>query len=258
VISAFKKLLATSKNSANPVVKYGAKLIYSPVSVIRLGKKFYVDEGFRNQILLRLKNPFKLQQLSTYTEMNRYPLIFSACRDYFGDKRDLKILSYGCSTGEEVLTLREYFPAAFIIGAEINPQALAKCKELQVDDRITFVRSGGKIIKRLAPFDAIFCMAVLQRNPHTVINENISNLKRIYPFSKFSAQVGELDACLNDGGLLIIHHTQYLLGDTSVGSHYEPLEGAQQEVEIVPRFDKNSNRKENLSPQPSIFIKKMS
>lgn len=256
VISAFKKSLATSKNSANPFVKYSAKLIYSPISIIRLGRKLFIDEGYRQHILLRLRNPFKLQQLSNYTAMNRYPLIFSSCRDYFGGKRDLKILSYGCSTGEEALTLREYFPNAFITGAEINPQALAKCRELEIDDRIAFIYSSRKNIKRLGPFDAIFCMAVLQRNPHAVINENISNLQRIYPFSKFEAQVSELDACLNSGGLLIIHHTQYSLNDTSVRSRYKVLDGARQEVEIVPRFDKNSNRIKEILPRPSIFIKK--
>ncbi len=220
-------------------------------------KNFCIDEDYRQQSLLRFRYPFKLQQLSTYTVMNRYPRLFAACRDYFDDKKDLKILSYGCSTGEEVLSLREYFPTAFIVGAEINPQALAKCRELEVDNRIAFVRSDTKIIKRLAPFDAIFCMAVLQRTPHKVINENITNLKRIYPFSKFETQIRLLDACLKNDGLLVVHHTQYLLADTSVGSSYQSLNEARQEVDIAPKFDKNGNRIDEYQlPKQSIFIKK--
>lgn len=255
LISKLKELLATSKSSANPFERYGAKLICAPLTVLNISKRLYIDEKYRNWILLRLRNPFKLQQFSNYTQMNRYPLIFSACRDYFGNKSDLKILSYGCSTGEEVLTLREYFPNAFIVGAEINPQALAKCGELEIDSRITFVHSSMNVIKRLGPFDAIFCMAVLQRTPHRVIDENITNLGRIYPFSKFEAQIDELDQCLHNDGLLIIHHTQYLLADTSVGSRYKLLKDARQEVEYVPRFDKNSNRIDGSFSGQSIFIK---
>jgi 2-polyprenyl-3-methyl-5-hydroxy-6-metoxy-1,4-benzoquinol methylase len=253
VISKLKKLLAASKNSANPLVRRSAKSIYFLVKV----KNFWIDEEYRQQSLLRLRYPFKLQQLTTYTAMNRYPRIFSACRNYFGGgDKELKILSYGCSTGEEVLTLRRYFPNAFIVGAEINPQALAKCRELEVDNRIAFVRSDTKIIKSLAPFDAVFCMAVLQRTPHKVINENIANLKRIYSFSKFETQIEFVDACLKNEGLLVIHHTQYLLAETSAGSRYESLEDARREVKLVRRFNKNGNRIEHLLPEQSIFIKK--
>lgn len=254
-ISNFRKSLAASKNSANPLARYGARSIYFLLAI----KNFCIDEEYRRQSLLRLRHPFKLQQLSSYTAMDRYPRIFSACADFFGDRRDLKILSYGCSTGEEVLTLRNYFPNAFIVGAEISPQALAKCRKLEVDDRISFVNSDEKIIKRLAPFDAVFCMAVLQRTPHKVINENIKNLKRIYPFSKFEAQIEFVDACLDDGGLLIVHHTQYLLSDASVGSRYENLNEARREADkFVRRFDKNGERIERLLPEQSIFIKRTS
>ncbi len=247
-----------AKNHRNLFVQYGMKLIRSPYSITNIIKRFYTDKKYRDLILLRLRHPFNLQQFSNYTLMDRYPLIFSACRDYLGDNRKLKILSYGCSTGEEVLTLRKYFPNAFILGAEINPAALAKCREIEADDRLTFIHSSTKAIEQHGPFDAIFCMAVLQRTPHKVINENITNLKNIYPFSKFETQVGKLDRCLNKSGIMVIHHTQYMLTDTSIGSHYELLEDAEQEVEFVPRFDKNSNRIERDFSGRSIFIKKTS
>lgn len=41
--------------------------------------------------------------------MDRYPVTFSACRDYFKDINNIKILSYGCSTGEEVLNFTKIF-----------------------------------------------------------------------------------------------------------------------------------------------------
>ena len=90
------------------------------------------------------------------------PTIFSACRDYFDGKQDLKILSYGCSTGEEVLTLRQYFPNAHIIGADINKHSLAICRKLPVDEKITFIYSTPSEIQKYGPFRCNFlhgCLA---------------------------------------------------------------------------------------------------
>ncbi len=109
--------------------------------------------------------------------MDRYPRIFAACRDYFGGAPDLRILSYGCATGEEVLTLRRYFPAATIVGAEINEYCLAVARRHAVDDRIAFIESDSAAIRSRAPFDAIFCMAVLQRTPTLVAGRGIQDLK---------------------------------------------------------------------------------
>ena len=188
--------------------------------------------------------------------MDRYPRIFSESRDYFGDQKDLKILSFGCSTGEEVITLRRYFPNAVIVGAEINRRALAKCRELPIDEKISFIYSANRTIRRLGPFDAIFCMAVLQRDPHRIIEENITDLTEIYPFSKFEQQVAELDRYLRKDGLFIIHFTPYLFDDTAAAVIYEALEMKREEADLVPKFDKNNIRIKIAAPSNSIFIKK--
>ncbi len=95
-----------------------------------------VDKDFRSILLLQLLNSKNVHQTTSLTYMDRYPTIFSACRYYFDGKQDLKILSYGCSTGEEVLTLRRYFPNAHIIGADINKHSLARCRKLPVDEKL--------------------------------------------------------------------------------------------------------------------------
>lgn len=187
--------------------------------------------------------------------MNRYPEIFLACSDYFKGKEHIKILSFGCSTGEEVLTIREYFPSAQIIGAEINSNSLAKCKELVVDDQIKFIKSTSKNVKNHGPFDAIFCMAVLQRQPHLIASKAITSLKDIYPFEKFEQQIIQFDEILNQNGLAIIHFTQYSLLETSVASNYLPLGNYCQNDYTSPVFDKDSNLVENKKPFNTIFIK---
>jgi chemotaxis methyl-accepting protein methylase len=94
---------------------------------MRAGTAVMTDAGYRSIFVLQVFNREHLHQTTALTAMDRYPRIFSACRDFFGDRQDLKILSFGCSTGEEVLTLRRYFPSAFITGAEINRRSLASC-----------------------------------------------------------------------------------------------------------------------------------
>jgi hypothetical protein len=174
--------------------------------------------------------------------MDRYPEIFSTCRAYFADCEDLKILSYGCSTGEEVMTLRKYFPSAIITGAEINRRSLAMCRNHRIDERIAFIYSEHTEIAQRGPFDAIFCMAVLQRTPHTIIDQGITNLRYIYPFEKFDRQVAELDSLLKKGGLLTIHRTQYRFSDAGVASKYVALESANHDLNDGPKFGKNSER----------------
>lgn len=185
--------------------------------------------------------------------MDRYPAIFSVCRDYFAAKEDLRILSYGCATGEEVLTLRRYFPAAFLTGAEINGSSLSIARSRATDARMVFVESEAGRIQAQGPFDAIFCMAVLQRTPSRIEQAGIRDLKQIYPFEKFDAKIAELDAWLKKGGLLVVHHSQYSVADAAAGSKYEPLAAARHILNPGPRFGRDSQRCD--VPAHSVFVK---
>src|SRR5262249_14240005 len=130
--------------------------------------RFCTDATYRSIALVRLTKSRELHQTTVFTGMDRYPDIFKACKDYFRSQLEPKVLSFGCSTGEEVLTLRQYFPDAWITGADINKRNLSHCRKLVVDSRINFVHSDLATIQKHGPFDAIFCMAVLQRTPHTI------------------------------------------------------------------------------------------
>ena len=250
-----KQILRTHANSSNPIVSSGIKLIYAVYRPIYICKKIYSDDRYRALLILRLFSRNELHQISNATAMDRYPGIFAACRNYFGTKQDLKILSFGCSTGEEVLTLRRYFPSAFITGAEINRRALSLCRKHKVDDKVNFVYSNTRNIRKHGPYDAIFCMAVLQRFHNRVKNERIRNLKEIYPFEKFDRQLSELDLCLRERGLLVLHHTQYVFDHSSVSRNYEPIKSDEQEVDYNPRFDRNSELLEGPASEATIFIK---
>src|SRR5262249_17488545 len=111
-------------------------------------------------------------------------------------------------------------------------------------------------IAQRAPFDAILCMAVLQRTPSAIIEQGITSLKRIYPFEKFDRQIAELDALLTRGGLLVIRHTQYRLQDASAAWKYAALEAALREGGAGRKFGRDSKGLPDESgPLPVIFVK---
>lgn len=250
-----KQLVMSQQSSQSKIVRLGATILSAIWKVVQISKRVCLDNDYRYLLFLQLLNRKNIHQTTPLTFMNRYPKIFSACQEYFKGKEDLKILSYGCSTGEEVLTLRNYFPTAQIIGADINKRSLEACRKLPVDDKISFIYSTPSEIQKHGKFDAIFCMAVLQRKPHDVAAKGITNLSKIYPFEKFEKQIIELDHLVKQNGLLVVHFTQYSLLDTNVAHKYEALGDYVQDDYSTPVFDRNSELRRNTNPQKSIFVK---
>lgn len=255
IFGTAKQTIKEHRSSKSPLIRLAVSILYILWHAAQTAIRVCVDTNFRSILLLQLLNSKNVHQTTSLTYMDRYPTIFSACRDYFDGKRDLKILSYGCSTGEEVLTLRQYFPTAHIVGADINKHSIAKCRNLPLDEKITFVYSTPSEIQKHGPFDVIFCMAVLQRKPHFIAEKGISSLKKIYPFEKFERQIIELDNLVNPQGLLVVHFTQYSLWDTTVASKYTALGSHNQNDYLSPVFDKDSNLIKNPPSQNTIFIK---
>ncbi|HEY3823259.1 MAG TPA: methyltransferase domain-containing protein [Bryobacteraceae bacterium] len=216
--------------------------------------RFCTDGGYRSVLWLRLLRSQELHQTTALTEMDRYRQIFTVAQDYFAGKPDLRILSYGCSTGEEVLTLRSYFPDAVITGVEINRHSLAKARK-QAGDGMVFLEALPAKPGDQDHFDAIFCMAVLQRTPMRIVQEKITNLTGIYPFEKFDHKVTELDAWLKRDGLFILRHSQYRFPDASAASRYAPLAAADHIRDTGPKFDRTSRRLEDEVLPPTVFIK---
>ncbi|GFN32898.1 class I SAM-dependent methyltransferase [Paenibacillus xylaniclasticus] len=258
MIRSAKQSVKARQASNNPIVKLAVSSLAILWKAAVTVKNVITNPGFRSIVRLALLHSRQVHQTSSFTSMDRYPDIFSACRDYFKDKEHLNILSYGCSTGEEVLTLRKYFPNARIIGADINRHSLAQCHRLQVDDQIDFIYSSPEEISRHGPYDAVFCMAVLQRRPHRVAASKTTSLANIYPFEKFEHTVAMLHSQLNPQGLLVIHFTQYFLMDTKLASEYDILEGYTQYDYLSPTFDVNSRIVPDRKPLHTIFIKKSS
>jgi 2-polyprenyl-3-methyl-5-hydroxy-6-metoxy-1,4-benzoquinol methylase len=254
-IDSTKQTINKYRTSKSPLIKLVFYLLDNLRNTINTFIRVIKDKKYRSIFLLQIFYSKNVHQTTPLTYMNRYPKIFSTCRDFYHSKQDIKILSYGCSTGEEVMTLRHYFPNATIVGAEINKLSLEICNKLPIDDKISFIYSDPKEIEKHGPFDAIFCMAVLQRKPHYIAEKGIKSLKKIYPFEKFEQQILELDKLLNPNGLLIVHYTQYSLNDTSIAPKYKAYSNCNQDDYSSPVFDRESNIITNPGSQNSIYVK---
>jgi hypothetical protein len=126
-----------------------------------------------------------------------------------------RILSFGCSTGEECASLAQYFPKAENVGAEINVLSLLKAMKKR-SDRIRFVYSSDRILSRLGGFDVVFCMAVL-RAPKK--QQRLGN----YPFEVFEERALFLESLARPGGLFVIHNSMYRFSDTAHRGSYDRI-----------------------------------
>lgn len=254
-IQRIKDWMRKNQNSDNLIPRFAARRLWDCISLLRQIKGLLTSKLNRSVLITKLRYTNSVHQTTPATAMNRYPMIFSACRTYLHNRTNLKILSFGCSTGEEVLTLRHYFPDATIIGAEINQYSLEIARKRCLDNKMTFINSTSEEIAKHGPYDAVFCMAVFQRTPQFIAERGIKDLSRIYPFHRFEKQICELDKCINTDGLLVIHFSQYDFADTCVAHKYQAYGSYNQDHYGPYIFGKDSK----LAPVPksrnSIFVK---
>jgi chemotaxis methyl-accepting protein methylase len=157
-------------------------------------------------------------QLTSVTSNDRYPELFSEAVRLAGTKPNLKLLSFGCSTGEECYSLRKYFPQAKIVGVDINESNLKKASKQNQDEGIYFLMSTPHVIKNEGPYDLIFCLSVLCRWDDT---RGLQNCEKVYPFEKYKVTVELLANQLNKNGLLVIYNSNFRFEDTRVSSDFE-------------------------------------
>lgn len=117
----------------------------------------------RNTALLLLWRPKGLYQPNGTTFDDRYPEISNFVREQIGDGVNVRILSIGCSTGEEVFSARRYFSQPTIAGLDINPFNIAVCNFRLLksgDRRIKYSVARSTAAQAIASYDAIFAMSV--------------------------------------------------------------------------------------------------
>ena len=159
------------------------------------------------------------EQLSNSTKMDRYPDIFRVARVAAGPE-PLRILSFGCSTGEEPLTLAgTYFPQSQILGVDVSDEALDQARSLAAGEpNVHIARSSDAAIAEYGPYDIIFAMSVLCRNPPPE-----GHRWEEYPFARFEEAVAGLIGSLKAGGLLVLANANYALTQSRLIRHFDLL-----------------------------------
>lgn len=160
----------------------------------------------------------EVHQTTAFTCENRYPELFDLAAELAPAAE--RVLSFGCSTGEELVSLRRRFPRATLVGAEINSRSRRCAARRMQSDAQTIVVDPDHID---GSFDLVFALAVLQREPHKIIEMQVQDLSPYYPYERFDAAVRQLGGVLRSGGLLCVMHAHYRIEDSSVAEQFEPI-----------------------------------
>lgn len=193
-------------------------------------------------------------QVANSTSTDRYPAIFRfvAADVQANTTEEPKLLSFGCSTGEECFTLRGYFGFGRILGVDIKSYNVKVCRDRNFDTGITFERSRRSTIRRGGPYDAIFAMSVLCRWP----DNNLESSAGVYPYERFIDTVRLLDESLRIGGLLAIYNASYRFGDTPLAANYEAIQVPQvDDSGFVTLYSVDNRRLVDQMYAPCVFRK---
>jgi hypothetical protein len=131
--------------------------------------------------------------------------------------KDLRLLSFGCSVGDEIATMRTFFPEAEIFACDVQESLLDIARASFQDDRIHVFRSTPENIRSNGPYDLIIASAVLCVNPSP------PDYARAFPFARYDGIVAMFDECLADDGILAMPNAGYLFLESSVYDRYRPV-----------------------------------
>ncbi len=211
--------MAAASQSLRALVKQ----IPGAIPAVRLLRRLTVPH---ERYIYRLKNDEQsgLLQHSPMTIRNRYPTLFQFVANDLENIPAPKVLSFGCSTGEEVFTLVDYVPHGTITGIDINPYSIKKCrKDLTAEPKsnVSFKCTGSVQDELDEYYDAIFCLAVT-RHPDLVA-ERPDSCEQSLPFEKFDTLMRGFCRILKPGGLLVIWNSQFRFSDCGVAQAFKTV-----------------------------------
>ena len=189
----------------------------------------------------------KQAQQSKATFFNRYAEVFrvlqEAVRHAFGPNLGggvLRILSFGCSNGVEMLTARAYFPDATILGCDTDSNVLREAVRTLRDDNGKVFVSTLEAVRRHGPYDVILANSVLCSHP---ISESIMNLSEKFPFSQFSDLGEMLVDALVGSGWFVLYNASYSFRDLPGADAFNAIESPMIEANgFVDRFAPDGTR----------------
>lgn len=208
-------------------------------------------EAFR----LRHFRQHHLLQPSTLTVADRHPRLFTELRNRLRAVERPHLLSFGCSTGEEVFALADYFPTATIRGIDINHACIRTARRRArqaADPRLSFACASSAAAEPVGGYDAIFALSVLRHG--RLDAERPDDCSAILPFARFAAILDGLDRCLRPGGYMVLWGSNFRFRDTPLMAGYA-VEFAMPPKERLPVYDDKNQRLSEPGPQELIFKK---
>lgn len=186
-------------------------------------------------------------QLAPFTYLHRYKALLLPTlrlRARLGFAEPARVLSFGCSTGEECLSLQAAMPGATIHGCDIDEASLAvaqaRCEPLGIE---CFLSDEAGVRAR-GPYDVIFANAVLCLHPGSM---KLETLAEALPFGDVDAIVTMLVDSLTDGGILMLADSNYPVAGFSRYNRLVPVDidtvapysDAVERFRAVERFNKD-------------------
>lgn len=195
----------------------------------------------RREAMVRLIHPSGLFQPYATTRMDRYPDCFAFAHTFLGDGPQRHILSFGCASGEEVMSLRRVFPQARITGIDINPAnirlARRRLKRAGGDSGIRLRCAGSVMDEPAEHYDTIFAMAVFR---HGDLTRHSPRCDPWIRFADFDLAVADLARVLRPGGLLVIRHAHFRFIDTAVSADFEQMQALAPPRKREPLFGRDN------------------
>ncbi len=203
-----------------------------------------------------MAEPFQFQGAGS-TSLDRYPREFFVARSvlqHSGGKPP-RVLSFGCSTGEEAVSLLRLFGGGVVVGLDTSAAAIKAARSRNTaDGRITYDISSPESLRKYAPYDIIFAMSVLCAWPKS---REVDDISTIFPFSRFEEVVRSLDSVLRPGGVLVLFNCNFEFLDTSVSRGYEiVLSNTNRNTGFVHRFSAGNRKISGYSGNNVVFRKK--
>jgi 2-polyprenyl-3-methyl-5-hydroxy-6-metoxy-1,4-benzoquinol methylase len=199
-------------------------------------------------------------QTYNYTLPDRYPWLFQFAAASVSGASDLRLLSFGCSRGDEVLTLRKYFPNAAIKGIDVDPANIAHCQSrlpAGPPRLLSFATAATTESEETESFDAIFCLAVLCRGDLTTAKAQVSSPSLL--FENFETIIADFARCLKPGGLLFLHTTNFRFCDAACAAGFDTvLEAAPAQLATDAIFDRANRLMKDYRYSPVGFRKRHS
>ena len=212
----------------------------------------------RLELRRRLRRPVEERfQPYPHTLPDRYPWLFDFAAAALDDVPAPRLLSFGCSRGDEVFSLRRRFPDAAIKGLDIDPANIAACQARPHDHGVSFEAASNTRGEPSGGYDAIFCLAVLCHGDLTIKRARKS--EPLLRFGDFERTIKDLARCLKPGGFLFLHTTSFRFCDTTVAGGFEVvLEAGPEQLAPDVLFDQDGRLMPGERYHPVGFRKRTS